>query len=150
MFYKSNHKNTRGLFFFVPIDLVKLEYLGVENENAQINEKSKRYEKERTLAFFVVNFGYTKKEFEQLTKLEIQFILKAWENKLVLETQLMANAFLNSHVNACRKKGKKIIPLWKKNKKKSDVVLLKKQYENILEHEKTQSRDWVFKLYESR
>lgn len=150
MFYKSNHKNTRGLFFFVPIDLVKLEYLGVENENAQINEKSKRYEKERTLAFFVVNFGYTKKEFEQLTKLEIQFILKAWENKLVLETQLMANAFLNSHVNAYRKKGKKIIPLWKKNKKKSDVVLLKKQYENILEHEKTQSRDWVFKLYESR
>lgn len=150
MFYKSNHKNTRGLLFFVPIDLVKLEYLGVENENVQINEKSKRYEKERTLAFFVVNFGYTKKEFEQLTKLEIQFILKAWENKLVLETQLMANAFLNSHVNAYRKKGKKIIPLWKKNKKKSDVVLLKKQYENILEHEKTQSRDWVFKLYESR
>ncbi len=138
------------MLFFIPVSLVKLEYLGKESDDIVIDEESKKYEKERTLAFFVANFGYTKTEFEKLTKTEILLIMRAWEEKQVLESQLMANAFYNAYSNAHLKKGKKAIPLWNKIKKKNNVALLKKQYEELLEYEKCQPNDWIFKLYEGR
>lgn len=104
-----------------------------------------------TLAFFIANFGYTKRDFEELTQTEIAFVMKAWENKRVLDTQLMANAFFNAYINANRKKGKKPIPLWtKKKKKKENVKLLRKKFDELLEYEKNNSNDWVKKIYEGR
>lgn len=101
-------------------------------------------------AFFVANFGYTKSDYNELTKKEIYFILKAWENKTVLGSQLMANAYYNAYYNANRKKNSKPISLWKKKNKKEDVVELKKQFNEVLEYEKTQPNDWIKEIYKER
>lgn len=95
-------------------------------------------------AFFVANFGYTKEDFGKLTKKEIAFIYKAWENKHVLETQLMSNAFYNAYVNANRKKGTKPIPLWSKRTKKASVDELRAKFKAIEEIEKKdKDKKWV-------
>ena len=99
-----------------------------------------------TFAFFVANFGYTKSDFERLTKKEIFFILKAWENKKVLDSQLVANAFYNAYCNANRGK-KKPIKLWEKALKKENINELRRQFDEVMEYEKTQSDNWVKEIY---
>ena len=77
--------------------------------------------------------------------------MKAWEDKKVLDTQSMANAFFNAYANANRKKGKKPIPLWKKTKnKKVNISKVKQQFAEIEEIEKNGSKDWVRQIYEGR
>lgn len=77
--------------------------------------------------------------------------MKAWEDKKVLDAQLMANAFFNAYVNANRKKGKKPIPLWKKTKNKNvNISKVKQQFAEIEEIEKNSSKDWVRQIYEGR
>lgn len=101
----------------------------------------------KTFAFFVANFGYTKSDYEKLTKREVLFIMKAWENKLVLESQLVANAFYNAYSNANRKKGTKAIPLWRKTKnKKANIKKLKAQFNEV--EKMSTDNDWVKLLYE--
>lgn len=105
----------------------------------------------RELAFFVVNFGYTKRDFEELTMTERLFVMKAWENKKILDTSLTAKAFFNAYANANRKKNSKPMPLWKKKKEnKYNIIELKKQFDDVLEHENNSSKDWVKMLYEGR
>ena len=99
---------------------VEFEYLISSNSDKE--EKSKGFEYEKTLAFFIVNLGFTRKEFDELTRKEMLFILKAWENKIVMQSQLQANAFYNAYCNANRKKNTSPIPLWeKKNKKQVNI-----------------------------
>lgn len=62
----------------------------------------------------MVNFGYTKQDYLDLTPKERAFIYRAWEDKLVMESQLNHDATLLAEANAHRKKGKSVMPLWRK------------------------------------
>lgn len=72
------------------------------------------YSKEQDLAFFVVNFGYTKADYLALTPREKAFVYRAWEDKIVRDSQLVHDANLLAEVNAHRKKGRSVQPLWRK------------------------------------
>lgn len=97
-------------------------------------------------AFFVVNFNYSKAEYESLTPKEKSFIMKAWENKLVTDTTMIRNASLNAQGNIHRKKGKKFIDLWIKKQKKLDKEVAINNLKIIEESNKDDS--WIDKIYE--
>lgn len=132
------------MWFFIQRGVVELEYLVSEREGKE--GKSNDYT--GLFAFFVANFGYTRAEFDGLTKKELLYILKAWENKTVLETQLQANAFSNAYVNANRKKGTSATPLWsKKRNNKIDVELMKNKFKELSESEANNSKEWIRLIY---
>ena len=132
------------MWFFIQRGVVELEYLVSEREDKE--GKSNDYT--GLFAFFVANFRYTRAEFDELTKKELLYILKAWENKIVLETQLQANAFSNAYVNANRKKGASATPLWsKKRNNKVNIELMKNKFKEISEAEANNTTDWIRLIY---
>lgn len=110
---------------------------------------AKDYLSEIDFAFFVVNFGYTKSDYEQLTATEKLFIYKAYENKLTGDTTLVRNAVLNATVNANRKKNKKFIELFKKRCKKVDKEIVQNNVETVKKVEEKEGKTWINKLYMS-
>lgn len=137
-----------GLPFFLPRRLVDFEYLDADSvQDEEYDKIAKPYRKEIDFAFFVVNFGYSKKDYESLTEREKFFIYKAWETKMVSDTTHLRNAFMNAYINANRKKNKKIIPLWKKKKQKADKELVKDNLRIIRETEEKEGKSWVDLIY---
>ena len=137
------------MLFPVPERLVEFEYLGSDEIDEEYDELAKDYLNEIDFAFFVVNFGYTKSDYNQLTPTEKLFIYKAYENKVVGDTTLIRNAVLNATVNANRKKNKKFIELFKKRNKKVDKDFIQNNISVIKEVEEKEGRDWINKLYTS-
>lgn len=137
------------MLFPVPERLVEFEYLGSDEIDEKYDELAKDYLNEIDFAFFVVNFGYTKSDYNQLTPTEKLFIYKAYENKVVGDTTLIRNAVLNATVNANRKKNKKFIELFKKRNKKVDKDFIQNNISVIKEVEEKEGRDWINKLYTS-
>ena len=105
------------------------------------------YQDEIDLAFFVVNFGYTKADYEALTKKEKAFIYKAWENKIVSETTHISNAVTVAVSNAYRKKNKKPIQLWKKRQVKIDSSDMRGLIVRMRDREESVGKSWVDKIY---
>lgn len=107
------------------------------------------YQKEQDFAFFAVNFGYSRADYNALTLTEKAFIIKAYENKVVNESTFIRNAVLNAVNNAFRKKGKQFIKLWKKQ-----GAAPKEEINNALqivkENEKLEGKDWVALIYQGR
>lgn len=101
----------------------------------------------RDFAFFVVNFNYTRRDYDQLTELEKAFIYKAYENKIVNDSSYARNAHLNAIVNANRKKNKKFIDLFKPKPKKADKEYNKNAMESIIQTEAKEGKSWVDKIY---
>lgn len=99
--------------FFLPKRLVELEYLDSEPDE-EYEEIAKPYHNEIDFAFFVVNFGYSKRDYEELTPREKHFIMKAWENKMITDSYNSYNASFTAFYNANRPKRKKALKLWKK------------------------------------
>lgn len=101
----------------------------------------------------MVNFGYTKADYEALTRKEIMFIYKAWEEKIVADSKITNLAFFNAYINANRKPGTKATPLWN-TKGDSNVKTpeqMKKVFKEIEELEKKDSKkDWYRKILEGR
>lgn len=137
------------MLFPVPKRLVEFEYLGSDEIDEEYDELAKDYLNEIDFAFFVVNFGYTKSDYNQLTPTEKLFIYKAYENKVVGDTTLIRNAVLNATVNANRKKNKKFIELFKKKNKQVDKQVIEDNISVIKEVEEKEGRDWINKLYTS-
>lgn len=138
------------MWFFVQLtDKVKLKYFGSKDKKEQ--EQDTDYFLEEMLAFFVVNFNYTKEEFKQLTRKEVLFIYKAWENKMVLESTLINNAFFNAYINANRKQGTKAIPLWKEpNKNIKSKEDMEKVYRKLVEIDKEdKEKSWYKKIIQA-
>lgn len=102
-------------------------------------------------AFFVVNFGYSKADYQSLTATEKAFILKAYEDKIVAETSLLNNAVANAIANTLRKKGKKPIKLWQK--RPSTIIdekdILKHCIRDIKLYEQNNGKGWVYKIYKA-
>lgn len=96
-------------------------------------------------AFFAVNFGYSKKEYEELTPTERKFILKAWEDRTVSWTTLVRDAVLNAVTNAFRKKGKRFQKLWKKRSSVSMEDI--REYMRISEKVKRETgNNWIDRI----
>lgn len=125
-----------------------MEYLS--GENSKEEEKiAKPYEKEIEFAFFAVNFGYSKQEYEALTPREIRFLYKAWENKIVSDSYYMYHAMFTAFYNVNRPKRKRPLKLWEKAKtKKADMDIVKRNLKIIQEIEEKEGHSWVDQIYQ--
>lgn len=109
---------------------------------------AKPYQEQIDFAFFVVNFGYTKRDYLDLSDVDKAFIRKAWENHMVSWTTLVRDAVFNAVGNALRKKGKRFQKLWKKRSRKADKDLIRENTKTIMdieEHEK----GWIDRIYQA-
>lgn len=140
--------HSKGLPFFLPSGLIDFEYFGAEGTDEEYDKLAKDYRQEIDFAFFVVNFGYSKTDYEALTRKEKAFIYKAWENKVVSDTTHSRNAYMNAYVNARRKKGKKLMPLWKKKQKKVNKDVAKDNLNLINEIEQKDGKSWIDLIYQ--
>lgn len=129
--------------FFIPTRLVELEY--TEEEPGEVISE---FAEERDFAFFVVNFNYSKSDYEALTPKDKVFIRKAYENKVVKESTDMRNAVQNAISNAFRKKNSKLIPLWKKIQKKLNKEKAQDDFLLVQEIEEKEGKTWVDLVYE--
>lgn len=110
---------------------------------------AKDYQKEIDFAFFAVNFGYSKTDYEVLTLKEKAFIYKAWEEKIVSDSTTLRNAVLNAVNNALRKKGKKFIHLWKKKQKRANKDIITNNLKIVRELEARDGKKWVDAVYKA-
>ena len=100
--------------FFLPNELIGFRYLTTSAEDKG-TEKAGEFQREIDLAFFIVNFGFTKRDYMELTPRERAFVYRAWEDKLVRDSQLNHDATLLAEANAHRKRGRSVKPLWTKH-----------------------------------
>lgn len=135
--------------FFIPKRLVEFEYFNNNERDYTYEDLAKDYQREIDFAFFVVNFGYSKEDYESLTEKEKLFIYKAYENKIINNTTLIRDSVLNAMNNALRKKGKKFQPLWKKKQKPVDKDVLKEHLKIVEETEAKEGKSWVDKIYKA-
>lgn len=129
--------------FFIPEALLRFEYLKGE----KIAESAKPYLDDMDFAFFCVNFGYSKADYNALTPKEKAFIMKAYENKTVRESTLLRDAVLNAVSNVFRKKGKAFKKLWKKLSQPISEEQLEEDFTIINEVEKREGKAWIELLY---
>lgn len=112
------------------------------------DREAEPYRKEIDFAFFAVNFGYTKMDYEALTPKEKSFIYKAWETKLVSDTTFIYNAVFTATYNVNRQKRKRALKLWKKAKvQKADMDLIQENMKIIKAVEKKEGKTWVEAIY---
>lgn len=114
----------------------------------KLQKLAEPYSYEMDLAFFVVQVGMTKNEFDTLSEKEKLFIRKAHENKFVSDTTWMRNAFLNAEANINRKKNKKFIELFPKNQK-ADIEYNENAIQTITEMEEEKGKSWVDKIFKA-
>ena len=55
-------------------------------------------------AFFAANFGYSKADYDSLTPREINFLYKAWENRVIADSYHLYNAVFTAVYNVNRPK----------------------------------------------
>ncbi len=94
----------------------------------------------------MVNFGFSRREYDDLTKKEKAFIVKEWETKLVRDVTFARDAHLNAIVNGTPRKSRRFIELFKKKPKKTDAEELRNTYEGILAYEKQKGTSWVDRI----
>nr|DAG31496.1 MAG TPA: hypothetical protein [Caudoviricetes sp.] len=109
---------------------------------------AKPYQEDIDFAFFVVNFGYTKADYNALTERERMFIYKAYENNLVSQSTLLRDAVFNAVNNALRKKGKRFQKLWKKRPKKANKELVNTNLQTVQEIEQRE-KGWIDIIYKA-
>lgn len=117
-------------------------------EDIRIQELARDFSYEKELAFFVVQIGMSRNEFDNLTEKEKLFIRKEHENKFISDTTWMRNAVLNAEANINRGKNKRFIDLFPKkqvaNKEYNDNAI-----KNILVMEETHGKSWVDRIYKA-
>lgn len=99
------------------------------------------------MAFFVVNFGYTKEDYSALTETEKTFIRKEFERKTITDTTYLRDAVFNAVINAMRKKGAKFQELFKKKQAKADVEFNEQAVDIVIEVEARDGKSWVDEIY---
>lgn len=111
-------------------------------------ELAKNFEYEKDLAFFVVQIGMNKSEFDSLTEKEKMFIRKEQENHFIHETTWMRNAVLNAEANINRKKNKRFIELFP-IKQMADKEYNENAIQNVLAIEQEKGKSWVDRIYQA-
>lgn len=123
------------------------EYFPTSKEKLDL--EAEQFQKSQDFAFFAVQFGYSKADYNALTETERALILKAYENKVVADTNLLAGAVLNAVSNAFRKKGKKPQKLWKKQPKHTNKERQQQLVQQVLEADAAQGTAWVEAIYKA-
>lgn len=101
-------------------------------------------------AFFAINLGYSKSEYEELTPRDVYFLRKAWEDKKVLDTQMIYNAVFTATYNVNRTKHKRALKLWRKRRvQKANMESVNENKTSIREIEENEGKDWVRQIYEA-
>lgn len=127
--------------------MIDFEYLHAEKD-LEYEKMAKPYSKDMDFAFFAVNFGYSKTDYESLTPREKMFIYKAWENKLVSETTHIYNAVFTAVYNCNRPKNKRALKLWRKKRiQKADKEIVKENLKRIRETESKEGKEWIRRIY---
>lgn len=140
----------KGLPFFLPRRLIEFEYFSSDEADQEYMEIAEPYQKDIDFAFFVVNFGYSRSDYDALTPREIAFMRKAWESKMVADSYNMYNADFTAYFNANRPKRKKALKLWNKKKvKKADMEVIRDNLKIIRDVEKTEGTGWVDAIYKA-
>ena len=133
--------------FFLPRRLIEYEYFSGEPD-PDYEKIAKPYQKEIDFAFFAVNFGYSKSDYEELTPNEKAFIYKAWEEKIVSDSYYIYNAAFTATYNVNRGKNKKALKLWRKAKvRKADMEIIQDNLKIIREVEQKEGTSWIEKIY---
>ena len=145
--YSNAGTDSGGLRFFIPVRLVEWEYFPTSKEKPDL--EAEQFRKSQDFAFFAVQFGYSKADYNALTETERALILKAYENKVVADTNLLAGAVLNAVSNAFRKKGKKPQKLWKKQPKHTNKERQQQLVQQVLEADAAQGTAWVEAIYKA-
>ncbi len=133
--------------FFLPSRLVDFEYIQTE-EDTEYSEIAKPYSKTIDFAFFAVNFGYSKADYQALTPKERLFIYKAWEQKKVSLTSDIYNAVFTAFYNVQRGK-KRALKLFKKKQRKIDKNTLDFNLKTILKVEEKEGKGWLEQVYKA-
>ena len=137
--------------FFIPRELIDFTYLGGESSESddEYDALARPYRDDLDFAFFVVNFGYSRSDYDQLTDNQKLFIVKAWEDKLVSDNMHIYNAVHTAIYNANRQKGDKYRVLWeKKNKGRGKVKrLVSEQESKEIEEAIKSNMSWVDLAY---
>lgn len=131
--------------FFLPEGLTEFEYFETDNKDQSYIEKAKPYRRDIDFAFFAANFGFSKREYEELTPRELHFLYKEYENRQVAQLTSVYNAVFTATYNVNRGKKRRALKLLKKKA----VAIDKQQAENdeklIREIEKKE-QGWYEKL----
>lgn len=133
--------------FFLPKRLIDFEYFEPSVNNPDYDREAEPYRKDIGFAFFAVNFGYSKADYEALTPREIAFIYKAWENKKVADSLSMYNSVFTAVFNANRSKKQRALKLWKKRNEYDENVL--EENKRIIEQTEKNDGDWISKIYKA-
>ena len=70
---------------------------------------AKPYQRDMDFAFFAANFGYSKADYDALTPREINFLYKAWENRVIADSYHLYNAVFTAVYNGHRPKRKRAL-----------------------------------------
>lgn len=98
----------------------------------------------------MVNFGYTKADYDVLTERERLFIMKAYENKVVGDSELLRQAVEVAMINIeqSKKKGKRRPqPLWRKLQKPLDKDVATVHLTLVKQLEKKSGDKWLELIY---
>lgn len=139
----------QGLPFFLPSRLIELEYFEGKSD-PEYEEEARPYRKDIDFAFFVVNFGYSKADYNSLTPREKNFIYKAWESKQVSELSNMYQAAFTAGYNLGRPKRKRPLKLFKKKKtQKADMDIIQENLNTIKEVSEKEGNAWIKQIYKA-
>lgn len=99
-------------------------------------------------AFFAVNFGYSKADYDALTLKEKTFIYKAWETREISRMMLVYNAVFTATYNVNRRKNKRAIdPLKRRKSKKADMETVSANLKIARQVATMEGTAWVDKIY---
>ena len=131
---------------------MQLEYLGGTPEQPktpQEQAEDARYQSVQDFAFFAANFGYRKADYLALTPTEKRFLIKAYEERVVADSTLLAAAVSNAVGNVLRKKGKPAHKLWRKHPKRSDTAERQHVTKIAEQIEAKEGKSWVAMVYQA-
>lgn len=124
-----------------------MEYFAGETDSSDDNV-SGPYREDLDFAFFVVNFGYSRADYDALTRRQKAFIYKAWENRLISENTLLYNAMFAATYNVNRPKRKPPLKLWKKSgMRTADPEVVQENMQIVREVEQKEGNAWIQKIH---
>ncbi len=135
--------------FFLPSRLIDFEYLSGEPDPSY-ERIAKPFQQEIDFAFFASNFGYSKSDYEAVTRKELAFLRKALENRMITQTTMLYNAIYTAVYNAMRPKNKRALPLWRKRRmKKANTEIVTENLRVVQEVESREGKEWVRRIYQA-
>lgn len=72
------------------------------------------FNRETDYAYFAVRLGWTPEQYGSLTPVQLAFVRKELEMRTVRDSEIMQHAVEVAVANVLRKKGRRLLELWKK------------------------------------